>query len=175
MAEQVENAKIGSFKQSTSKQYICFILGETEFNAPISLIQEIVEMPVITLVPNVPPYVEGVMNLRGRVIPVIDLKKRLGLGERTNSSDSRIIVFRIKDRTVGFIVNAITQVLELSDEQIEPPSDLLLSSNEGKFVIGISKLENRLPLLLDIPKILENSKSQYAEKKKPMQAAEEKP
>lgn len=153
-------------KAATRKQYFGFMLGKEEFNAPISLIHEIVEIPKITYVPNVRDYVMGVMNLRGRVVPVVDLKKCLKLGERTSSVDSRIIVFRIKNRTVGFVVDAITEVFELPDEQIEPPSEMLLARSEGKFILGVSKLPNRLPILLDIHKIFEECKSEYAEKRK---------
>lgn len=152
-------------KAATTQQYIGFMLGDDEFNAPISLIQEIVELPAITFVPNLRPYVEGVMNLRGQVVPVVDLKKRLGLGERSKSADNRVIVFRDKGRVVGFIVNAITQVYDLAENQIEPPSEILLARNAGQFVCGISKLQGRLPMLLDIPRILDASKSEYAEKK----------
>jgi purine-binding chemotaxis protein CheW len=163
---------------SASKQYIGFMLGEQEFAAPISMIQEIVEIPAITVVPNVKDYVVGVINLRGHVVPVVDLRKRLNLGERQISLDSRIIVFRVKSRTAGFIVNAITQVFELADIQIDTPSEMMLAKDEGKFIAGIAKLEHRLPILLDIPKILEASKSEYAEKRKkltqPVGSAEEK-
>lgn len=151
-------------KSNTAKQYIGFMLGDEEFNAPLSLIQEIVELPKITYVPNVPPYVEGVMNLRGRVVPVVDLKKRLGLGEKKISMDSRTIVFLVRGRAVGFMVDAITEVFLLRDEQIDLPTDMLLARNEGKFISGVSKLARRLPILLDMPKILELSKSEYSEK-----------
>lgn len=167
MVEKNESAMSG-----TSGKYFGFMLGDEEFNAPISLIQEIIEVPKITYVPNVPPYVEGVMNIRGRVVPVVDLKKRLGLGEKKLSMDSRVIVFRVKTRTVGFIVDAITDVFELLQDQIEPPSDMLLARNEGKFVMGVSKCENTLPILLDIPKILEASKSAHAEKRQKKLQAE---
>lgn len=151
----VGNSPLGS---NTTK-YFGFMLGNEEFNTPISLIQEIIEMPQITYVPNVAGYVEGVMNLRGRVVPVVDIKKRLGLGEKNISLNTRIIVFRVKSRTVGFIVDAITEVFELSDDQIELRTD-------GKFTLGVSKLENRLPVLLDIPKILDATKSQDTEKRR---------
>ena len=161
MAEKMS----GVGKDAVAKQYIGFMLGEEEFTAPLALIQEIIEIPPITYVPNVPVYVEGVINLRGRVVPVVDLKKRLGLGQMTVSIDSRIIFFRIKGRIVGFIVNAISQVYELADQQIEPPSEVLVTRSDSRFIVGICKLANRLPLLLDIPKILESSQSEYAAKK----------
>jgi purine-binding chemotaxis protein CheW len=153
-------------EKKTKKQYFGFMLGQEEFNAPISLVQEIVEIPKITYVPNVRDYVMGVMNLRGRVVPVVDLKKRLELGQRNITIESRVIVCKIKTRTVGFVVDAITEVFELADEQIELPSEMFLARKEGKFIAGVSKLQNRLPILLDIPKIFEQSKSEYAEKKK---------
>lgn len=158
----MEEEKTVTTVRADATQYFGFMLGDEEFNAPISLIQEIVEIPKITYVPNVPSYVEGVMNLRGRVVPVVDLKKRLGLGEKIISQDSRIIVFKIHHRTVGFIVDGITEVFELTSEQIDPPSDMLLAKHEGKFIMGVSKLADRLPILLDMPKILEASKSDYA-------------
>ena len=150
--------------KSSNKQYIGFMLGSEEFTTPISLVQEIVEIPKVTYVPSLPPYVEGVMNLRGRIIPVVDMKKRLEFGEKTLSIDSRVIIFRT-NRVVGFIVDSITQVFGLSDDRIEPPSGMMLARPEGKFVLGIAKLPNRLPIILDVAKIIENSKSKYYKKR----------
>ena len=161
MAKKVKDqAETGS-----DKQYIGFKLGDEEFTAPLLYIQEIVEIPKVTYVPHVPDYVEGAINLRGRIVPVVDLKKRLDLGEKILSIDSRIIVFHIKNRTVGFIVDAITKIYELRNDQIELPSDMLLARSGGKFISGVCKLTDNLLLLLDIAKILELSKSEYARKK----------
>ena len=153
-----------SGKEKNAIQYIGFLLGTKEFATPISLVQEIVEVPNITYLPNAPDYVEGVMNLRGRVIPVVDFPKRLCLGTKTLSIDSRIIVFQT-GRIVGFIVDAITQVFRLTPDQIEPATEMMLASSEGKFVQGLAKFEKRLAILLDIPKILDCSKSKYAVEK----------
>ena len=153
-----------SAKEKTAVQYIGFLLGTKEFATPISLVQEIVEVPKITYVPNAPDYVEGVINLRGRVVPVVDFSKRLQLGTKNLSIDSRIIVFQT-GRTVGFIVDAITQVFKLTTDQIDPATEMVLAASEGKFVQGLAKLEKRLAILLDIPKILEYSKSKYVVEK----------
>lgn len=155
MPVEVEN-------KTQTKQYIEFVLGDENFAVPIFIVQEIIEIPVLTYTPNVPDYVKGAMNLRGKVVPIVDFKKRLGIGESIITEESHIIICSVDNRTVGFIVDAISQVFELHDSNISSHSQMLLARDCEKFAIGVSKVSDRLIIVLNIPKIISSSRSQYA-------------
>ncbi|MCS7228586.1 MAG: chemotaxis protein CheW [Candidatus Kryptonium sp.] len=134
-------------------QVVSFKIGNEEFGVDILKVREINRLVQITRLPNTPNFIEGVMNLRGKVIPVINLRKRLGLGEKNYDKDIRIIVVELNDKTVGFIVDSVSEVLRLSKSIIEPPPELI-SGIDTEYITGIAKLEDKLLLLLDLEKIL---------------------
>ncbi len=136
-------------------QLVGFKIGEEEFAVDILRVQEIIKMIMMTKVPNTPDYVKGVINLRGRIIPVIDLRRRLGLKEKEPDQDSRIIVVEISENTIGFIVDEVSEVLRIPQSIIEPPPSMVGDVN-ANFITAVAKLENRLLILLDLEKILEN-------------------
>lgn len=135
-------------------QLVSFLLGNEEFGADILMVQEIIRMVPITRVPNAPHFVEGVINLRGKVIPIIDLRKRLNLASRTEANrNTRIIVVQFEGKTTGFIVDAVSQVLRIPVNIIEPPPDII-AGVDSEYISGVSKLEDRLLIILDFSKIL---------------------
>lgn len=134
-------------------QIVGLRIGRETYGVPISLVREIVRVPQITAVPNAQKYVEGVINLRGKIISVVDLRKRFGEAEVENNKKNRIVVVEIDNRTVGLIVNAASEVLRIPPSDIEPPNSVFVNG-EIDYVTGVGKLHNRLVILIDLSKVL---------------------
>lgn len=134
-------------------QIVGLRVGRETYGVPISLVREIVRVPEITAVPNSQKHVEGVINLRGKIISVVDLRKRFGETEIETNRKNRIVVVELENRTVGLIVNAASEVLKISPADVEPPSSVFLS-NDIDYVTGVGKLKDRLVILLDLNKLL---------------------
>ncbi len=135
-------------------QLVSFNLGTEEFAVDIAAVQEIVRMPEITKVPRSAAFVEGVVNLRGKIIPVVDLRKRFGLAVNPSTKSTRIIIVTIGGRTVGMIVDGVSEVLRLGTDAVEAAPELVTSAIDASFIRGIAKLEGRLLILLDLDLIL---------------------
>ncbi|MBI5327233.1 MAG: chemotaxis protein CheW [Deltaproteobacteria bacterium] len=140
-------------KNSMELQLVTFKIGKEEFSVDILMVQEIIRMIDITHVPKAPEFVEGVINLRGKVIPVIDLRKRFGLERVEKDKDSRIIVIETGGKSVGMLVDSVSEVMRLAAETIEPPPEIAASVDSG-YITGVGKLKDRLIILLNIDKIL---------------------
>ena len=136
-------------------QIVGFRIGRETFGVPISLVHEIVRPPEITNVPHAPEYVEGVMNLRGRIVPVIDLRRRFGGAAIANGRKNRVLVVDVESRAVGLIVDSASEVLKISDAQIEPPPNVLTDAATS-YVTGVAKHQGRLIILVDLKRILQN-------------------
>jgi len=134
-------------------QLVTFGIGEEEFGIDILKVQEIIRTMAITKVPNSPPYVEGVINLRGKVIPVIDLRGRFNMEYRSHDSHTRIIVLQIHGMIVGFVVDEVSEVLRIQSNTVEPPPPVV-SGIESEYIKGVGKLDDRLLILLDLDKII---------------------
>ncbi len=135
-------------------QIVGFRIGQESFGLPISLVQEIVRPPEIANVPHAPAYVEGVMNLRGRIVPVIDLRRRFGSMASKHSSKTRVLVVEADSRIVGLIVDSASEVLKITDAQIEPAPNVF-ADPATNYVSGIAKHEGRIIILVDLVKILQ--------------------
>ena len=144
-------------------QLVSFKIGDEEFGVDILRVQEINRMMDITQVPNAPEYVDGVINLRGRVIPVIDLRVKLRMPRIDHDKDTRIIVVEIGNRTVGFIVDSVNEVLRIPTNITEPPPDMA-AGLDADYITAIGKLEDRLLILLDLEKILTVSEKKVLDK-----------
>ena len=142
-----------SVVEDTVFQVVGFKLGEEEFVIDILKVQEIIKMIDITPVPNAPYYVNGVINLRGKVIPVVSLRKRFGFEEKEINNFTRIIVVEIDKKLVGFIVDRVTEVLRIPGPSIEPPPPLV-SKVGSEYLKGVGKIGDRLLIILEIEKIL---------------------
>jgi purine-binding chemotaxis protein CheW len=134
-------------------QLVSFKIADEEFGVDILQVQEINRMLDVTRVPNAPMFVEGVINLRGRVIPVIDLRKRFGMPQKERDKDTRIIVVELANNVVGFVVDAVSEVLRIPRNLTEPPPALAASVNE-EYITAVGKLEDRLLILLDLEKVI---------------------
>ena len=141
-------------------QLVVFELGKEHYAVDISAVESIIKMQPITVVPHTPSFVEGVTNLRGSVLPVIDLRKRFGLAMDTISKNSRIVVIALGTTKVGMIVDAVSEVMRVPDDAIEPPPPMV-TSIETTFITGIAKIETKLVILLELAKVL--SMEQQAE------------
>ncbi len=135
-------------------QLVSFNIGDEEFGVDITKVKEINRMVEITRVPNTPDFVVGVINLRGKVIPIINLRHRLGMILIENDKNTRIVVIEHDNKTIGFIVDNVNEVLRISRNITEPPPQM--SGNvDSQFITSIGKLEDRLLILLDLEKIIE--------------------
>ena len=141
------------------EQIVVLDLGGEAYGVEIGRVEEIIRMQAITRIPNGPAFIEGVTNLRGRVIPVLDLRKRFGLPASAPTRRSRIVVGELGEHTVGLVVDGVSEVLLISAEAVEPPSTLVTSADSA-FLRGVAKLDERLILLLDLSRILTRSEQE---------------
>jgi purine-binding chemotaxis protein CheW len=133
-------------------QLVSFVLAGEEFAVDILAVQEINRMMDLTRVPQSPPEVEGVINLRGKIIPVVDLRKRFGMPAVERTEQTRIVVVEINKRVLGFLVDRVNEVLRI-DRGIVEPAPRMACSIESEFIAGVGKLEDRLLILLDLNKL----------------------
>jgi purine-binding chemotaxis protein CheW len=131
-----------------------FSIGKEEFCIDILKVQEIIRMMEITRIPNAPDFIEGVINLRGKVIPIIDFGKRCNLsgGNEVDENHRRIVVVAIGEKTVGLVVDRVSQVIKLEEEQISSPPDVVKSCN-SEFISGVGKCGDKLLILLDLERL----------------------
>lgn len=142
-------------------QLVSFNIGDEEFGVDILKVQEIIRMMQITKVPNLPAFAEGIINLRGRVIPVIDLRIKLGMTKKEHRSTTRIIVVEISGRTIGFIVDSVSEVLRIPKSITEAPPEIV-AGIDSEYITAIGKLEDRLLILLDLEKVLSDEEKKTA-------------
>ena len=138
-------------------QLVIFAIGKEQFGVDILTAQEIIRLAPITSIPNSPDFIEGVINLRGHIIPVIDLRKRLNLGPlaEEDKNTARILIINVQDRVTGFIVDAVSEVLKIPKSSIEPPPEIVVAGLKSRYIYGVCKLDDRLVILLDFSKILQ--------------------
>lgn len=134
-------------------QVVGLRIGRETFGLPISIVREIVRVPEITSVPNAPDYIEGVINLRGRIIPIVDLRKRFGQKTFEPNKKNRIVVVELGARAFGLIVNSASEVLRIPPSEIEEPNNVF-QEGELDYITGVGKLKGRLVILLDVNRIL---------------------
>lgn len=135
-------------------QIVGFRIGRETFGLPIDIVREIVRVPEITSVPNAPDYIEGVINLRGRIIPVVDLRKRFGEKSFVPDKKNRIVVVELETRAIGLLVNSASEVLRLPPSEIEEPHNVF-KEGELDYITGVGKLKGRLVILLDLHRVLQ--------------------
>lgn len=134
-------------------QLVTFRLGTEEYGINIMQVQEIIRLPGIVWVPKTRSFVEGVINLREQVIPVVDLAKRLGVSSEGRTDDTRVVIANIQGNLVGLVVDSVSEVIRIRKEDIEPLPEIMTASNE-KCLKGIAKLNDRLIILLDLENAL---------------------
>ncbi len=135
------------------EQLVIFNVGDEVYGVDTSKVQEIIRMQAITHVPGAAPFVKGVINLRGRIIPVIELHQRFGLEARDPGRSSRIVVVETEGHVVGAVVDAVSEVLRIPTGCVEPPSPIV-TGPDSDYIRGIAKLEGRLITLLQLDRLL---------------------
>lgn len=136
-------------------QLVSFQLAQEEYGIEITKVQEIILVGEITKVPQTPPYIKGLINLRSTVIPIVDLRLRFGFEEQPHTDETRIMVVNVGGKTTGIIVDAVSEVLRISKNQVAPPPPTIAGLGQD-YLIGLAKLENRLLILLDIEGMLKD-------------------
>lgn len=147
--------------QQTLGKYLTFVLGREEYGIEILKIQEIIGIMEVTAVPKAPTFIRGIINLRGSVIPIVDLRSKFQMPPKEDSEKTCVIVVNVESPhcerkvTMGIIVDEVSEVLAISGSQIDPPPDFG-AAVDTKFIQGIGKLEKKVAILLDIDKVLKD-------------------
>jgi purine-binding chemotaxis protein CheW len=137
------------------QQLVVFALGKEEFGIDISRVREIVRLQNITSVPQSMDFVEGIVNLRGQIVPIVDLCKRFLVADRSEASETerRIIVVHMSGQNIGVLVDGVSEILRIPDESIEPTPPIVASGISSDFIRGVAKVEGRLIIVLDLDRI----------------------
>jgi purine-binding chemotaxis protein CheW len=144
-----------SKKDGSLLQLVTFNISQEEFGIDILKVQEIIRTMEITKVPRAPEFVEGVINLRGKVIPIIDLRRRFGMDPRKHDNQTRIVVVELLGMIVGFVVDSVSEVLRIPADTVVPPP-AIVSGIDSEYISGVGKLDDRLLILIDLEKLLSN-------------------
>ncbi|MDD2366805.1 MAG: chemotaxis protein CheW [Desulfuromonadaceae bacterium] len=135
-------------------QLVSFMLADEEYGVEVLKVREIIRMPSITKMPNVPQHVEGIINLRGKVIPIISMRRRFNLMENENSNQTRIIIMDVSGTLTGFIVDSVSEVIRIHSSEIQPPPSMVMSSGVGQeFITGVFNHAERLLIIMDIDRM----------------------
>ena len=135
------------------KQFISFSIGEEEYGLELLRVKEVIRIREITWLPKAPSFVKGIINLRGDVIPIIDLRDKFGLEAKESTAMTRVIVVEVEGRMIGMVVDAASQVVRIPADQIDPPPPMLGGFSQ-EFITGVGKLEDKLIILLNTDAIL---------------------
>ena len=155
MAERIGFDKSESNEDEGMLQLVGFDIADEHFGVDILIVQEIIRSATVTAVPNSPEFVEGVINLRGNIIPVVDLRKRLYLyTEENEGKRAWILILNINDRVVGFIVDQVTHVIKVPEESVQPPPEIVISGLESQYIQGVCELGDDLLVILNFSRVL---------------------
>ncbi|MBI3600520.1 MAG: chemotaxis protein CheW [Nitrospinae bacterium] len=141
-------------------QMVGFKLDREFYGIDIIQVQEIIRMHEITMVPRTPDFVKGVVNLRGKVVPIISLRERFGIKEIEPTKETRIVIVKIDVGVMGFIVDAVSEVIRIPERLIEPPP-ATATNIETEYIKGVGKLEDKLLIVLDLNKVLTKEKKEF--------------
>jgi len=147
MQETGQQAQAKNGAASSVLQLVSFKVGKEEFGLDILKVREIIRLRDLTRVPNLPDFVDGVINLRGQVIPVIGLRRRLGIETAASDKRTRIVVAEVNGHVLGFVVDEVSEVLRIASDTVEPPPQM--GNVERKYVQGIGKIQDRLLIVID--------------------------
>jgi purine-binding chemotaxis protein CheW len=134
-------------------QVVNFRIGRESFGVPIDNVQEIVRVPEITVVPEMPSFVEGVINLRGKIVSIVDLSKRLKIAAAPRAKSSRVLIVEVDDKIIGLLVDSVNAILQIPQEAVEPTPDTVTPVG-ADYIIGVGKLHDKLIILLNLKNIL---------------------
>jgi purine-binding chemotaxis protein CheW len=142
-------------------QLVSFMLSNEEYGVEVLKVREIIRMPGITKMPNTPHYVEGIINLRGKVIPIISMRKRFGLPESDYDSHTRIMVMEVAGGLTGFIVDAVSEVIRIHSSEIQPPPTMVSGNIDQEFITGVFNHAERLLIIMDVDRMFSQEERDY--------------
>ena len=155
MAERLGFDRSDDNEDEGMLQLVGFEIADEQFGVDILMVQEIIRSAKVTAVPNSPEFVEGVINLRGNIIPVVDLRKRLYLyNEESANVRAWILILNISDRVVGFIVDQVTHVIKVPEDKVQPPPEIVISGLESQYIQGVCELDKSLLVILNFSRVL---------------------
>ncbi len=157
MAQTYTDSSLNANIQGQLMQLVGFVIGKDRFALDILMVQEIMKTTTITNLPNSPDFIEGVINLRGSIIPVIDLSRRLNLpaSEDGVASKTRIIITNVNNQITGFMVDSVSKVLKIQGDIIEAPPEIVTAGLENQYIFGVCEIDEKLVTILDFGRILE--------------------
>ena len=138
------------------RQIVAFTLGSEIYGVDIASVREIIPIQKIVSVPRAPDFVEGIINLRGRVIPVLDLRKHFGFERKKGDPNQRIVLVEAGSESIGVIVDSVSSVLRIADDSVEPPASVIVGP-EIEYIYGIAKVDGDLIVLLDLTRIISDA------------------
>jgi purine-binding chemotaxis protein CheW len=141
-------------------QLVSFMLDSEEYGVEVLKVREIIRMPTITAMPNAAQHVEGIINLRGKVIPIISMRKRFGLLEAENNSQTRIIIMEVAGDLTGFIVDGVSEVIRIRSSEIQPAPSMMAGGVSQEFITGIFNHGERLLIVMDIDRMFTSAESE---------------
>ena len=139
------------------QQVVIFRLAESSYAVEISAVREIIRPQPVTVVPQAPPFVVGVINLRSSIVPVLDLRRRCGLPSAEQTRDSRVVVVQVGDQSVGLQVDSVSEVISLPPDCVEPAAGLIRGAAQEQLLRGVARLEDRLVMLLDLSRAIDTA------------------
>jgi len=143
-------------------QLVSFELGGEEYGVDVLSVREIIRMPTITKMPNTEDYVDGIVNLRGTVVPIISLRKRFGLCETEQDHNSRILVMEVGDGMTGFVVDGVSEVIRIHGSEIQPPPSLIISGGiSNDFITGVYNHGDRMLIIIDLSRMFTDEEQNY--------------
>jgi len=143
----------GSCSSGELIQLVSFKLDNEEYGIEVLKVREIIRMIPITHMPNTPPYVEGIINLRGKIIPIVSMRKKFGLMERDDCPQTRIVVMVISEELMGFIVDSVSEVIRISGSEIQPPPNVVSGGIDQECITGVINQAERLLVLLELERL----------------------
>lgn len=156
MSQQITSDRLADeFDSAELHKYLTFVLGNVYYGLDIQFVREIIGMQEITVVPDVPPFIKGVINLRGKVIPVMDVRRRFNMDSRPYDDRTCIIVIHVGDWLVGLVVDTVSEVLDIPEADIEPPPEAFgFGQRQDHFIAGMGKVGDEVRMLIDAQKLL---------------------
>ena len=141
-------------------QLVSFELGGEEYGVEVLKVREIIRLMNITKMPNTPHYVEGIINLRGKVIPIVSMRKRFGLGEDEHSNQTRIMVIDVPGGMTGFIVDGVSEVIRIRSSEIQPPPPMVSGNIDQDFITGVFNHADRLLIIMDVDRLFSQAEQE---------------
>lgn len=142
-------------------QLVSFLLSDEEYGVEVLRVREIIRMPPITKMPNTPHYVEGIINLRGKVIPIISMRKRFGLPEVEYTAHTRIMVMDVSGGLTGFIVDGVSEVIRVRSSEIQPPPPMVSGNLDQEFIMGVFNHADRLLIIMDAERMFNKEEQDH--------------